>query len=216
MGIWILRTNFYIDGFNLYYLAVRGTAFKWLNLYQLCQALVPTHQVNRIRFFTTLVQGSTRNPQRPIRQRMYLRALETIPTLTIHYGQFRDRRKFRRLVTPIPGIPRTVEIWDSEEKGTDVNLASYLLIDGADGDYEQAVVIFNDADLALPIGMVRDKLGFPVGIVNPNLDARAYTPKELSDAATFVRRLRLNTLRNSRFPSQLQDATGTISKPAGW
>ena len=211
-----MKTNFYIDGFNLYYLALRGTAFRWLDLHLLCQALVPTHRVNRIRYFTTLVQGRVGNPQRPIRQRMYLRALETIPDLTIHYGQFRDRRKFRRLVTPIPGIPRTVEIWDMEEKSTDVNLASFLLMDGVNGDYEQAVVISNDADLALPIWMVRDKLNFPIGIVNPNLAPRAYTPRELSDSATFVRRLRPNTLRNSQFPAQLQDATGVITKPDGW
>lgn len=89
-------------------------------------------------------------------------------------------------------------------------------MDGVDGDYEQAVVISNDADLALPIGMVRDKLNLPIGIVNPNLDQRAYTPKELTDAATFVRRLRRATLRNCQFPEQLQDATGTITKPAGW
>ena len=89
-------------------------------------------------------------------------------------------------------------------------------MDGVDGDYEQAVVISNDADLALPIGMVRDKLGFPVGVVNPNLAPKAHAPKELTDAATFVRRLRLNTLRNCQFPSQLQDSTGIITKPAGW
>jgi len=211
-----MKTNFYIDGFNLYYLALRGTAFQWLDLYLLCQALVLTHRVNHIRYFTTLVHARVGNPKRSIRQRMYLRALETTPDLTIHYGQFRERRRFRRLVTPVPGIPRTVEIWDSEEKGTDVNLASYLLMDGVDGDYEQAVVISNDADLALPIGMVRDKLGFPVGIVNPNLAPRAYTPRELSDAATFVRRLRPNTLRNCQFPEQLHDSTGTITKPASW
>ena len=117
---------------------------------------------------------------------------------------------------PIRGLPRTVEVWNTEEKGTDVNLASHLLMDGVDGDYEQAVVISNDADLALPIGMVRDKLNLPIGIVNPNLDQRAYTPKELTDAATFVRRLRRATLRNCQFPEQLQDATGTITKPAGW
>ena len=182
-----MKTNFYIDGFNLYYLALRGTPFKWLDLYLLCQRLIPTHQVNRIRYFTTLVQERIRNPQRPVRQRTYIRALETVPGLTIHYGQFRDRRKFRPLVTPIPGYSRTVEIWDSEEKGTDVNLASYLLMDGVDGDYEQAVVISNDADLALPIGMVRDKLKFPIGIVNPNLDQKAHTPKELTDASTFLK-----------------------------
>ena len=211
-----MKTDFYIDGFNLYYLALRGTSFKWLDLYLLCQALTPTHQVNRIRYFTTLVQARTRNPQRSIRQRMYLRALETIPQLTIHYGQFRARRIFRPLVTPIPGHSRAVEVWDSEEKGTDVNLASYLLMDGVDGDYEQAVVISNDADLALTIRMVRDRLTFPIGVVNPNLDPKAHTPRELTDAATFVRRLRPSTLRNCQFPSQLQDATGIITKPAGW
>ena len=147
---------------------------------------------------------------------MYIRALETLPGLTIHYGQFRDRRKFRPLVTPIPGFSRTVEIWDSEEKGTDVNLASHLLMDGVDGDYDQAVMISNDADLALPIRMVRDKLKFPVGVVNPNLDPKAHTPRELTDAATFVRRLRLTTLRNCQFPPQLQDSIGTITKPASW
>ena len=212
----MLRTNFYIDGFNLYYLALRGTPYKWLDLYLFCQALTPTHQVNRIRYFTTLVQARRGNPQRTIRQGMYIRALETLPGLTIHYGQFRDRRKFRPLVTPIPGFSRTVEIWNSEEKGTDVNLASHLLMDGVDGDYDQAVMISNDADLALPIRMVRDKLKFPVGVVNPNLDPKAYTPRELTDAATFVRRLRANTLRNCQFPPQLQDAIGIIAKPASW
>ena len=211
-----MRTNFYIDGFNLYYLALKGTLHKWLDLYLLCQSLTPVHQVNRIRYFTTLVQTRRGNLQRPVRQAMYLRALETIPGLSIHYGQFRDRRKFRPLVTPIPGYSRTVEIWDSEEKGTDVNLASYLLMDGIDGAYEQAVVISNDADLALPISMVREKLSLPMGVVNPNLDPKAFTPKELSDAATFVRRLRGNTLRNCQFPPQLQDSTGVISKPVGW
>ena len=211
-----MRTNFYIDGMNLYYLALKGTLYKWLDLYRLCQAITPAYEVNRIRYFTTLVEARRGNPQRPIRQAMYFRALETIPVLTIHYGQFRDRRIFRPLVTSIPGYSRIVEVWDSEEKGTDVNLASYLLMDGVEGEYEQAVVISNDADLALPIGMVRDKLAFPIGTVNPNLDSRAYTPKELTDAATFVRRLRPNTLRNCQFPAQLQDYTGTITKPAGW
>ena len=89
-------------------------------------------------------------------------------------------------------------------------------MDEVDGDYEQAIVISNDADLALPIRMVREKLGFPMGAVNPNLDQKAFTPRELSNAATFVRRLRLNTLRNCLFPPQLRDSTGVITKPAGW
>ena len=211
-----MKTSFYIDGFNLYFRALKGSPYKWLDLFKVCQTLTPPHEINRIRFFTSLVQSNRNNPEARQRQLFYLRALETIPVLTVHYGQFRTHRKFRPLVTRIPGHPRTVEIWDTEEKGTDVNLASYLLMDGVDGEYEQAVVISNDSDLALPIRMVRDKLGLPMGIVNPNLDRKAVTPNELSHAATFVRRLRENTLRNCQFPPQLQDSTGVITKPDKW
>ena len=214
----ILKTNFYIDGFNLSYRAVRGTEFQWLDLRCLCQMLTPAHEVSRIRYFTAqlLARGNSQGLRERNNQSTYLRAIRTIPNLTIHYGQFRERKISRPLVTAIPGHPRFVEVWDTEEKGTDVNLASFLLMDGVDGDYNQVVVISNDADLALPIRMVRDKLNFPIGIVNPNLDPRATTPRELTDAATFVRRLRPSTLRSCQFPPQLQDSTGVITKPAGW
>jgi hypothetical protein len=36
-----LITNLYVDGFNLYYRAVRGTPFKWLDLRKLGEALFP-------------------------------------------------------------------------------------------------------------------------------------------------------------------------------
>ncbi len=213
-----MKTNFYIDGFNLYYLALKDTPYRWLDLFKVCQALLPSHQVNRIRYFTALLQPRQGNPetQRRDRQRVYLRALETIPSLTVHYGQFRPRRKTRPLSSSPPGNPQFVEILDSEEKGTDVNLATYLLLDGFDQDYEQAVVVSNDSDLAFPIKMVQERLGFHVGVVNPNLDRKAYTPPELMDAATFHRGLRENTLRNSQFTPQLSDAFGTISRPTAW
>ena len=36
-----VRITVYVDGFNLYYGAVKGTPFKWLNLVQLARQLVP-------------------------------------------------------------------------------------------------------------------------------------------------------------------------------
>ena len=211
-----MRINFYIDGFNLYYHALKDTSLRWLDLFKLCQSVTPSHQVSHVRYFTSLVHPRPDNPNLQHRQLIYIRALATIPNLTIHYGQFRPRRLRRPLVEPIPGRSRVVEVFDMEEKGTDVNLASYLLMDGVEQEYEQAVVVSNDSDLALPISMVGDKLGFPIGRVNPNLDQRAVTPNELSDAATFVRRLRGNTLRRCQFPDTLTDSTGTITKPAEW
>lgn len=89
-------------------------------------------------------------------------------------------------------------------------------MDGYDGDYEQAVVISNDSDLALPVEIVRDRLRRPVGVVNPNTSRSILTPVELKEAATFLRQLRLNTLRNSQFADSLVDGTGTFFKPGVW
>ena len=211
-----MKTNVYIDGFNLYNRAVKETAYKWLDLSKLCQVLLPRHQIHRIRYFTALVHSRPNDPQAPQRQQTYLRALKTIPNLTMEYGQFRSRTRERPLVTPIPGQSRIVLVHDTEEKGTDVNLATYLLMDGYEGDYEQALVISNDADLALPISMVHNKLQLPVGIVNPNIKQEQVMPKELRDAATFDRRLRESVLQKCQFPSTLQDAKGIITKPSTW
>ncbi|MFO8101384.1 MAG: NYN domain-containing protein [Dehalococcoidia bacterium] len=211
-----MRTNVYIDGFNLYYRAVKDTPYKWLDLAMVCQHLLPSHTVNRIRYFTALVQARPNDTQAPQRQQVYLRALRTIPGLTITYGQFRPRLKRRPLAQPIEGLGPTVEILDTEEKGSDVNLATYLLVDGYDGDFEQAVIISNDSDLALPIKMVRDNLRLPIGVVNPNLDPKASIPKELSDAATFTRRLRKKTLRECQFPKTIIDHVGKITRPDTW
>ena len=58
-----------------------------------------------------------------------------------------------------------VRVWNLEEKGSDVNLASYLLRDGFLGEYEAAVVISDDSDLVEPLRIVRRDIGKPVGIV---------------------------------------------------
>jgi hypothetical protein len=52
-----------------------------------------------------------------------------------------------------------VSIIEEEEKGSDVNLASYLLVDGFAGEYDIAIVVSNDSDLAEPIRLVRSILG---------------------------------------------------------
>ena len=211
-----MRTNVYIDGFNLYNRAVKDTPYKWLDLLKLCKALLPNHEIQFIRYFTSLVHPLPNDLQAPIRQQVYLRALKTIPNLSINYGQFRDRIKTRPLVTQTGGVGKNVWVHDREEKGTDVNLATYLLMDGYDGVYEQALVISNDADLSLPISIVRDKLKRPIGVVNPNIDPNEGMPRDLRDAATFHRRLYKSVLAKCLFPDNLQDAKGTITKPSTW
>ena len=207
-------TNIYIDGFNLYYRALKDTPFRWLDLRKLAEELFPDDVIRSVNYFTALLNERPDNPDQPARQLTYLRALQTVPGLSIYYGTFRPRIKTRRLAEPVPGLPEYVRILDSEEKGTDVNLATRLLVDGFDGAYQQAVVVSNDSDLASPMRYVRDVLGRKVSVVNP--DNRNYTHRGLVDAATYVKRLRPSQLRRSQFPATINDEQGAITKPAGW
>ena len=87
-------------------------------------------------------------------------------------------------------------------------------MDGFNGDYEQAVIVSNDADFAGAMEYVRDSLGLKVTLVNP--DRRKSSPKDLSNSATYVKRLWKSHLRRSQFPATLSDDVGVITKPAGW
>ena len=100
----------------------------------------------------------------------------------------------------------------TEEKGSDVNLATFLIVDGISDDYEAAVVVSNDSDLALAMRFVRDGLNRPIGVLNPH----RRQSRELSVVTTFYKRIREGVLSNSQFPATLTDAQGTFRKPASW
>jgi len=167
-----MGTNVYVDAFNLYYGSLKGTPYRWLDLGALCARLLPKDRINRIRYFTATVSARPDNPDAPQRQQVYLRALETIPGLSIHYGHYLTHVTRMPLVNPPPRGARTVEVVKTEEKGSDVNLATYLLLDAFQRDCKVAVVISNDSDLKLPIEIAQTELGIRVGVVNPHPPGR--------------------------------------------
>lgn len=209
-----MLTNLYFDGFNLYSRAVKDTPFKWLDLRKLGQTLFPDDEIQRICYFTALVKPRPSDPHQTERQEAYLRALATLPGLEIQFGEFRERIKYRPLARPKPGDPAYVRIRDTEEKGSDVNLATRLLVGGFTSDYQQAVVVSNDSDLAAPIRYVIRDLRLRVVVVNP--DAKTSTHNDLVDSATYVRRLWKSHLRKSQLPPTLTDVHGVITKPSAW
>lgn len=204
-----LKANIYIDGFNLYHAcfddhAGRGhwRQYRWLDLSALSAKMFPNYQVNRIRYFTALVDPRPNNPDNRARQLVYIRALETIPHLAVHRGRFATNAKARPLAdpaaaTPTPLVPlQMAYIIEQEEKGSDVNLASYLLLGDFKQEYDVAIVVTNDSDLAEPIRLVKSELGKQVGIVNP----RKAVAFDLKGIADFYRRIREGVLHTSQFP----------------
>jgi len=121
-----MNTYVYVDGFNLYYGAVKGTPHKWLNILSLCQKLLPRNKILKIKYFTALVTARPGDPGQPSRQQIYLRALRTIPDLDIIYGHFLEHSVRLPLVNGLSGKIQYAQVMKTEEKGSDVNLAAFL------------------------------------------------------------------------------------------
>ena len=201
----------YVDGFNLYYRALKGTPYKWLDLAQLVQGLLdPDDRLAGVRYFTARVSSRAGDPDAPRRQQLYLSALSGLQDVTVHYGRFLPKTKWR----PRVGTGDFVEVHDTEEKGSDVNLASFLLHDGWQSRYDAALVLSQDTDLCEPMRMVSQDLKKPVGLVvldgsEPN--------KRLKNVSSFVRHVTHARLSAAQLPEPSIDRKGrVVSKPATW
>ena len=207
-----INTNVYIDGFNLYYGALKRTPYRWLNIRKLCELLLPNNTVNSIHYYTALVSARPSDPDQPVRQQTYLRALRTLPGVSVHLGHFLAHEVTMPLV-PQPGKPQQyARVIKTEEKGSDVNLATHLIHDAHMNRFDVAVVVSNDSDLLEPIRIIRASLGKKVGILNPHPNpSRALLPH-----IDFIKSIRKGVLQTSQFAPQLTDATGAFTKPATW
>ena len=210
-----MRTCIYIDGFNLYYGAVKGTSHKWLDLKTaFAMLLQPHHQITAIKYFTAQVSGK-RDPQQPVRQQTYWRALQaSTPEFQLYKGTFLTHPVTWPLAQPLPG-QRYATVLKTEEKGSDVNLAVHLLNDAWQDGYDCAMIVSNDSDLAEAMRLVRrhhpSKL---LGLVFPRRETGGHPSRELSQHAHFVLRLGAGVLAACQLPGRIPGTT--IHTPAAW
>ncbi len=109
--------------------------------------------------------------------------------------------------------PDVVKVLKSEEKGSDVNLASHLVRDAFLDAFDVAVVVTNDSDLIEPIRIATQEAGKRVGLLVPV----RYPNQSLMAAASFYLRIRDGHLRASQFASPLTLPDGSVlMKPATW
>lgn len=204
-----MKTYVYIDGFNLFYGALKGTPYKWLDVSKLCKTVLHSdHDITKIKYYTARVKERRYNRGQAQRQEVYLRALRSIPNLEIIYGHFLETEV---TVFRPHDNPRYVTGAKFEEKGSDVNLGVDLVDDAHRQKFEAAVLLTNDSDLQRPIQIAR-RLGYPVGLINPFRKAS----KSLSRQASFIRSIKPSALRRSQFPDPLRHKKRDISKPEGW
>jgi uncharacterized LabA/DUF88 family protein len=210
----VLDTYVYIDGWNLYYGAIKSTPYRWLDLHALsCNLLNRGYCVRKVRYFTARVDDRPDDLQQSQRQDAYIRALRTIPEIEVHFGRFATNVKRVRLAKPRSNGAKTVEAIITEEKGSDVMLATNLVWDSAHKCMAAALVISNDSDLQESLNMAR-KLGVKVITCNPHDHKKQ--PLHLSGDET--RNLRKRHLGKSLLPTEIRDKKGKliVARPPRW
>ncbi|WP_447005042.1 NYN domain-containing protein [Saccharothrix isguenensis] len=197
--------------------------------------------IERVVYCTARIDAADA-PAAYVDQDVYLKALVAARAVDhIEFGQYVARAKQAPLASqprkgrpqlvrpgvqpPAGGLPLSVAsdgnggqimlatVLIREEKGSDVNVATHLLVDVLGGTVDAAVVISNDSDLGLPLRVARSHV--PVGVVNPSTGYLAGALQ--GKAADGVGRHWWRQLAAGDFAAhQLPDPAGGFTRPSGW
>ena len=200
------RVIVYIDGFNLYEgLCEQGwRKYLWLNLETFSESLLTNGQkLAQVKYFTTRVSHPFEKRKR---QSTFIDALGTLPKLRISYGRFKPDEKTCERCSAI--------VHYQTEKQTDVNIASEMLIDTFNKEFETAILVSGDSDLVAPVKYIRSLSDGRSIVV-------AFPPKresyELESVATAAYRIVKKKFRDNQFPETVVlSKTISLKKPQEW
>lgn len=194
--------------------------------------------IDRVVYCTARIDAK-QNPIGHVEQDTYLKALLASGSVDwIEYGYYVTRAKKAPLALETsdpkrPQIARSqwpVMVQDSqrrpvrnaafivsylhtEEKGSDVNVATHLLADVMSGACDAAIVVSNDSDLRLPIEMARKRV--PVGVISPR-SGPAHGALRHKETMVSTKHWNRNIRASDVLASQLPATIGALSRPAAW
>jgi len=241
IGVYVDGYNLYYGGRRLCGKGQPG--WRWLDVRALADSLIVKHgrwagaTIDRVVYCTARI-GGTSDPGSIRDQATYIDALQTAGSIDVlAEGYYLEKTligplakkdaagrpsvakpQWPLVVQDPPGQPRPnamilAQIAAREEKGSDVNVASHLLIDVLGGSVDGAIVVSNDSDLSFPVAHARTVV--PVGVVNPSQQVTAGalrgTPAD-GVGGHWWRKLTAADLKTHQLP----DPVGPFSKPAGW
>jgi len=241
VGVYIDAFNLYFGGRRL--CGGSTTGWRWLDVRALAQDLIsrrqdwPNATIERVVYCTAMIDQAT-NATGHQEQDTYIRALRTGIVDRVEFGHYVARVKRAPLATEdpvthspvlttsrwpvnvrnaagtdIPNATFMVSYAFREEKGSDVNVASHLLVDTLENNIDAAIVISNDSDLALPLREARARI--PVGTVNPSpshLAGRLRGQRTDGVGDHWWLQLRAADLQNHQLPNPC----GAFAKPYAW
>lgn len=224
------RVYVYVDGFNFYYGLYKAhrhgaspapAGHKWLDLLKLGQAICHANAipgaVEHVTYCTAPSLPGHNDQGQANRQEVYLRALRSFPNVHVELGLHTEHPKSVRSIGSngkAHGHPYKAMV--REEKGSDVNLAAFLIRDAALNRFDTALVLSNDSDLKMAVRITREDFSKDVIVVSPHF-RQTQVARDLVVAATKAFRINPALLAGCLLPDEMQDANGrTIFKPHRW
>lgn len=199
------RVIVYVDGFNLYF-GMKEAALsnlKWLNLRKLTINLLKERQeLIEIQYFTSRVSN---DPDKQKRQTLFIEALESVG-VKVFYGHYQ-----RNTID----CNRCGHVWVAyNEKMTDVNIATHMIMDAYKDKYDMALLISGDSDLVPPIKEINEHFKNKRVFV-------AFPPKRHNNSVAIVAKGSLTIgrkkLADSQFDTEVKKKDGyIIKKPKEW
>lgn len=199
------RVIVYIDGFNLYFgLMEAGFDYlRWLNVRLLAEKILNQNQIlEKVIYFTSRVNG---NPDKQKRQSTYLEALE-VKNIDIIYGQYNFNTE---------ECKRCGNVWSNpKEKMTDVNIATHILVDAFNDNFDMAVLISGDSDLVPPLKIINSQFKDKRVFVAFPPKRNSVALKNQSKGSMVIGR---KTLKESQLEESIKNKFGfKLSKPKEW
>jgi hypothetical protein len=215
------RTIVYIDGFNLYHglKGKYGKKYMWLDIEQFANLITPeNHTFSAAKYFTSRIKGDPADPDKPKRQAVYWRAIKSLEprviTIEGNYQAFQSHCKHCNTFIHCPncGVPHI----KPNEKKTDVNIATAMLVDAFENKCEQQILVSGDSDYENTLMELRRLFPEKELIV-------AFPPKRRNNKlmgenkCTSAFDIPEDAFSKAQFPETITTSDGKIiQKPAEW
>ena len=222
----------YIDALNLYYWLLKGTPYKWLDVFTFVQKELDKKSIliSEIKFFYARVSWNEKDPEAPIRQQNYIKALEKHISKFCKFTHiewyFKSNVKKRWLLA-WQQDNKIVTILTNEEKWTDVNLWVHMVYDSlTNEDFNVVCLVSNDTDLWEALRLVKLS-GKVIYLIPPIKKFSKTAQKEIEWSGSNIPRMAWKLSIYAHFHSypiaesklantQLPDPCEWIAKTSSW
>lgn len=195
----MMRSAFFIDGFNFYHALrkLNNPHLKWVDLRALmARQTSKSESISAIYYFSAYADWLP-GPRK--RHEQYVNALQAVD-VTVILGSFKKKDRYcSHCKTTTVG---------HEEKETDVNIALCLLNEAYKDTYDRAYVVSRDSDLKPAIAMVRNE--FPKKEVFVVAPPHAGHSTDLLNVADGKRKISKDQIIQSLFPERVLDHGGNV------